>query len=151
MTQNQRQTASNWIAGAKDWAGVITVAIALIYLGGQAITTLAGPIKMGNQVDLASITGRVTALEEAQKSLIASQAATVNEIRDAKASILDKINSLPRSTDYFDQSTHLTKLDDRMNKVESDENGLSAKIGGVDTRLSNLEGRQPYRNPTGGH
>lgn len=149
MTAGQRQAASGWVASAKEWAPIITVVIAVIYFGKEGITALVGPIKVGTQVELTSIAGRVSALEEAQKAFVTSQAATVDEIRSTKAAILDKINSMPRLTDFSDQSAHLSRLDERMNKVESAAATLSAQVAGLDTRESNIEVHQPYRNPPG--
>lgn len=151
MTAGQRHAVVTFGSIVKEWSAPAGGLIVFVYFGWGLITGIAGPIKMGTQVDLASLGSRVTALEMAQKAFETAQAATVDEIRNTKTAIIDRINSMPRLTDYSDQRDHLARLDERMNKVEVAQGELGQKAGGIETRVSTLEGRQPYRNPTGGH
>jgi hypothetical protein len=143
------QRAGGLVSGIKEWAPATGGIIAAMYFFLQGITLLTGGMKTMNQFDLTSIGSRVTVLEEAQKTAAATQAATVDEIRNTKAAILDRLNSMPRLTDYSAQDTHLSRLDERIGKAEVTEGTLSARLDSLDGRVGTLEGRQPYRNPQG--
>jgi hypothetical protein len=145
MTAGQRQAAISFGSIIKEWMPAVGGTIAVIYFFVKIVSAIGGPIKMGTQVDLTSMGTRVTALEDAQKVAAATQTAMVDEIRNTKTAIIDKINAMPRPTDYSDQSAHLSKLDDRMGKQDVATADLSARVSSIEGQL----GRQPYRNPQG--
>jgi hypothetical protein len=155
MTQGQGQkAASDILSSIKEWSPVGAFMIGLGYCIFAIITALVGPLIPKSQLDQEALKTQLTVIQATQTSQLnsiqAAQTAQFNEMKEAQANIMDRLNIMPRPSDYEEQKQHLVRIDNAFGAVGDRFNKDEITTSGIDGRVSALENAARgglYRNP----
>lgn len=132
MTAAQRQTVGGWLGRAEKPVTTIGGLIVIIYFLTWTVSYFFGPLIPKNQIDQDALKTQLTAIQTAQtakldsiqaaqttqlNSIQASQTAQFNETKVAQERIMNRLDAMPRPSDYAEQQQHLARIDQTFNAI----------------------------------
>lgn len=165
MTQSQRDTLGSWWDRSKEvvtFAGG-TIAI-LVFLWG-VFAWLTGGIQLKSQSDLRDFSAQLEVIRANQSQAAVEAKASAKEAKDAQdraakeaqmaqQKIIDRLDAMPRPSDYSSQQASINELNQTTANMRSDLNGAQHDIQSLRNDVDSLRNPGGYRNipqsPKGG-